>query len=227
MLQELLSGQLGLTDAIIYIFSALAVIFLTMPVHEFAHGFVAVKLGDNTPRWQRRLSLNPFNHIDYVGALCIFLFGFGWARPVQVNMHNFKNPKVDMALTALAGPVSNVIVAFVCLLLSNLALVIMSLTSLSFIYYIAIFLFYVAFINVSLAIFNLIPVPPFDGSRIVSAFLPDRIYYRLMQYERYIFIALIALLYTGVLDIPLEGAENAVMSVLEYLASLPFGFILN
>ncbi|MBR4123865.1 MAG: site-2 protease family protein, partial [Clostridia bacterium] len=117
MLRSILSGSLGISGAVVYIISSLVVIFLTMPVHEWAHGFAAVKLGDDTPRFQGRLSLNPFAHIDYIGALCILLFGFGWAKPVQVNGRNLRNPKRDMALVALAGPLANIIVAFIALLL--------------------------------------------------------------------------------------------------------------
>ena len=90
MLRSVFSSEMGITGVILYIVSALVVIFLTMPIHEFAHGFIAYKLGDNTPKWQGRLTLNPFAHIDYMGALCILLFGFGWAKPVRVNMNNFK-----------------------------------------------------------------------------------------------------------------------------------------
>ena len=114
MIRELLSGNMNFAQIIIYICSALAVIFITLPIHEFAHGFAAVKLGDNTPRWQGRLTINPFAHIDYIGALCIILFNFGWAKPVQVNQNNFKRPKLDMAITALAGPMANIIVALIC-----------------------------------------------------------------------------------------------------------------
>ena len=227
LLREILSGNIGFADAIVFILSALAVIFLTMPVHEFAHGFVAVKLGDNTPRWQGRLSLNPFAHIDYMGALCILLLGFGWAKPVQVNMRNFKNPKADMAITALAGPVANIIVAFFGFFLASLCDFVIVLTSLNILSFVSFFFWYVAYLNVTLAIFNLIPIPPFDGSRIMGAFLPDRIYYRIMQYERIIFIVLIALLWTGVLELPINGAVRAVTGILEYVTQLPFGLILS
>ena len=219
MLGELISGNLGFTEAIIYILSSLAVVFLTMPIHEFAHGFIADKLGDPTPRYQGRLTLNPFAHIDYIGSLCILLFGFGWAKPVQVNAYNFRKPKRDMALTALAGPVSNLLLALICLILANVVILITNSIRL---YYVIAFFFYVAQINVSLAVFNLIPIPPFDGSRLLAVFLPDRYYYKLMRYERYIYYGLLALLFLGILDIPLMNASNAVMSVLNDIASLPF-----
>ena len=109
----------SLLDVIVFIISSFAVIFLTMPIHEFAHAWAANKLGDPTPRYYGRLSLNPFNHIDYMGALCILLFGFGWAKPVSVNPRNFDNPKVGMAVTAFAGPLSNLLLAFVATFFSG------------------------------------------------------------------------------------------------------------
>ena len=225
MINRLLSGNIDFVGVIIYILSSLAVIFLTLPVHEFAHGFAATKLGDPTPRYQGRMTLNPFVHIDWIGAACILLFGFGWAKPVQVNSNNFRNPKRDMAVTALAGPLSNLIVAFAALLINNILSLIATKTLVSAFYYIGFFFYYIALINVSLAVFNLIPIPPLDGSRLLSALLPYRYYYALMRYERYIFFGLIALLWIGVLDIPLNFLSGAVMSFLKSIAGLPFKLI--
>ena len=225
MINRLLSGNIDFISVIIYILSSLAVIFLTLPVHEFAHGFAATKLGDPTPRYQGRMTLNPFAHIDWICAACILLFGFGWAKPVQVNSNNFRNPKRDMAVTALAGPLSNLIVAFAALLINNILSLIATKTLVSAFYYIGFFFYYIALINVSLAVFNLIPIPPLDGSRLLSALLPYRYYYALMRYERYIFFGLIALLWIGVLDIPLNFLSGAVMSFLKSIAGLPFKLI--
>lgn len=220
MLSSLLSGSLDFTSAVIYVISALVVIFLTLPIHEFAHGYTAVKLGDDTPRWQGRLTLNPFAHIDYMGSLFILLFGFGWAKPVGVNARNFKSPKRDMAITAFAGPLSNIIMAFIFMLIVYL-LDALNITGGAW-FYLAMFCLFVVQINVSLAVFNLIPIPPLDGSRILTAFLPDRTYYKIMQYERYIYLGFILLLFTNVLDAPLSFLRNAVMSFLDIICKAIF-----
>ena len=223
MLSQLLSGRMDFASVIIYILSSLAVIFLTLPIHEFAHGLAATKLGDPTPRFQGRLTLNPFAHIDYFGALCILLFGFGWAKPVGVNAYNFKSPKRDMAITAFAGPLSNLAVALISLFLFNL--IGLFINTVGILFYIARFFLYIAFINVSLAVFNLIPVPPLDGSRVLFAVLPDKYYFKIMKYERYIYFGMILLIVTGVLDAPLSAVSDAVFGFIGFIANLPFSFL--
>ena len=220
MLSELLSGSMDFSSVIIYILSSLIVIFLTLPVHEYAHGWAAVKLGDPTPQYQGRLSFSPFAHIDYIGALCIILFGFGWAKPVQVNAFNFRSPKRDMAITALAGPVSNIIMATIALLITNVIMAFAPMVTVTL--YVFYFFYFIAQINISLAVFNLIPIPPLDGSRLLSALLPDRIYYKIMRYERYFFILLIGLLYLGVLDGVLGTLTGGLMTGLSFITGLPF-----
>ena len=227
MLFEILNGsEMGFAEIITYVISCLVVIFITLPIHELAHGFVANKLGDPTARYQGRLTFNPLAHVDYIGAFSIIVFGFGWAKAVPVNMGNFKNPRRDMAITALAGPVSNLLMALVCNIIVCLFVYVIVFKSIV-LYYIVMFFNYISQISVSLAVFNLIPIPPLDGSRIISAFLPPRIYYNLMRYERYFFMLLIVLMASDVLALPLSYAIGSVDSALFWLASLPFRLIMG
>ncbi len=224
ILQNGIAG-IDVWSVIAYVLSSLAVILLTLPVHEWAHAFTATRLGDPTPRWQGRLSVNPFAHIDWLGAACILLFGFGWARPVQINASNFRNPKVGMAITALAGPVSNIIMALIALILMNVVVAIFGLSGMGVIVlFVYMFFFYVAQINISLAVFNLIPIPPLDGSRLLAALLPNKQYYTLMRYERYMFFVVLALVWFGLLDRPLVFLSGRLMEILNFIAGLPFGF---
>ena len=222
MLLELFRSQDKLS-VLIHIFSAVFVVFCTLPIHEYAHALVATKLGDETPRLQGRLTLNPIAHIDWIGALMIILVGFGYAKPVQVNPRNFKNPKRDMILTAAAGPLSNLLMAVLYLFVYVLIFAKVGPESGTIPYYLMMFCNIVAQINVSLAVFNLLPVPPLDGSRILAIVLPDRLYYKVMQYERYIVLAIFALLVFGVLDWPIEKLSMIVLNGILHLVALPFG----
>mgnify|MGYP004515692723 FL=1 len=222
------TGTFDFLSALAYVLSATLVIFLVTPLHECAHAFAAYKLGDPTAKNMGRLSLNPFRHIDWIGAALIMAVGFGWASPVPVNSRNFKNPKGGMALTALAGPVSNILAAFVSIFLLYLTTFIQySLAAASSVAALFTVLrqvfFFLARINISLAVFNLIPIPPLDGSRLLTALLPDRIYYKLMAYERYISFLLIAVVVFGLLDYPLSYLSTVIFKGLSAVAALPFG----
>lgn len=212
-------------DTVINLLARVFVVFCTLPVHEYAHAFVATKLGDDTARLKGRLTLAPLAHIDLMGALMIFLVGIGYAKPVPVNPRRFKNPKTGMALTALAGPLSNIIMAIIFMLLCNTASVLFGMTELLFASVAASFFLFAAQINVSLAVFNLLPIPPLDGSRIINLIIPSKYYFKIMQYERYIILAVFALIFFGILDGPLNFVSGLVMKLVYFIADLPFKFI--
>lgn len=218
LLQLIRSG--GSTQSIVaWLASSIFVVFCTLPIHEFAHALVADRLGDPTARRKGRLTINPLAHLDWIGCVMIVLVGFGYAKPVPVNMRNFKNPKAGMAAVAFAGPVSNLIMALLFLVLNTVCFL-YGKSDLSGI--VGVFFYFAAFINVSLAVFNLLPIPPLDGSRIATALIPNKYYYKIMQYERYIMIALFVLLLTGLLSRPLGFLTGVILQGLEQCAALPF-----
>lgn len=192
------------------------VLFTAMPVHECAHGWVADKLGDHTARLSGRLTLNPFHHLDPIGSIMLVLAGFGWAKPVPVNSSYFTkvSRRAGIALTALAGPVSNILLATVALLIAKLFV----LTGVGGIL-VTIFVV-MCQINLGLAVFNLIPVHPLDGSRIISYFLPYHIQDWIEEHEQIIYIVFLALvLFTNVLDVPLGIASSFLYSVVDWITS--------
>ncbi len=199
-------------DLLIKFLARIFVIFCVLPIHEYAHALVATKLGDQTARLSGRLTLNPLAHIDPIGALMILLAGFGYAKPVPVNIRNFKDRKVGMALTAIAGPISNLIMGFLSLVLLRLLMFVMPESTVKEVIYL--FLIFSAGININLAVFNLLPIPPLDGSRLATLFLPDRIYYKIMQYERYIILVVLVLMLTGVLTTPLVIISNFIFNLM-------------
>lgn len=220
MLFSILRGEYTGIQIITNLFAIAFVVFCTMPVHEYAHAFVATKLGDDTPRLSGRLNLNPMAHIDPLGAVMILLVGFGYAKPVPVNPRNFKNPKGGMALTALAGPAANIIMAMVFMLLMRLT----ALASVNILTSAVIqFFLFAATINVGLAVFNLIPIPPLDGSRVLQLLIPNKYYYKFARYERYVILGVFVLIFIGALDKPLAFLQTKLFNLLYFVVSLPFG----
>ena len=174
----------------------LAAVLLCLTVHESCHGLAAYALGDPTARREHRLSLNPLRHIDWFGLLMMFVAGFGWAKPVPVNPNYFKKPQQGMALTALAGPVSNFLLALLTLLAARIFCDVAAYSEAN--QRILDFLLMVALLSIGLGLFNLLPIPPLDGSKVLFAVLPDRAYNQLMRYERYGMLLLFALVFFDV-----------------------------
>lgn len=205
-----------LTDILMYILPALICITL----HELAHGLVAYRLGDTTAKDAGRLSLNPIRHMDWMGLLMMVVFHFGWAKPVPVNMYRFKNPKRGMAITALAGPMMNVLITVVFLFLYGFLYAKLDHSG-----FILRTIIATAYLSISLAIFNLIPISPLDGSKILFSLLPDRQYAALMHYERYGMLLMLALVATGVLGRPLSAACSWVFDKLFIIANWSYGLV--
>lgn len=185
---------------------------LSITFHETCHGLVAWWQGDTTAKDQGRLTLNPLKHIDLFGLIMMALCRFGWAKPVPVNMRRFRNPKAGMALCAIAGPAANVVLALLAALLSSALMFFWLRGQQTWLLVILVFLEYVQIISAGLAVFNLFPIPPLDGSKVLFALLPTRIYVKLMRFERYGMIVLAALLLLGVLDTPLLFLRSGLLS---------------
>ena len=209
-----------------YIYFAVAAI-VCIPLHECSHGWVAYKLGDPTAKLSGRLTLNPIRHFDVVGFLMMVLVGFGWAKPVPVDMRYFKKPKRDMALVGLAGPLSNFLLSLVCLVvLRGMELFVRYSDFAQVIYN---FFYFTALLSAGLGVFNLIPISPLDGSKIIGALLPERAYYTMLRYEKYGAIVLLCFVLAGnflpqfdILGMILSRARGVVMEALSFVADLPF-----
>ncbi len=232
MLTSILSGGGSLLEKLLYLLISVIAILPALTFHEWAHGYMAYKLGDATAKADGRLSLNPLDHLDLTGTLMLLLVGFGWAKPVPVNTRHFKKPRRDFALTSLAGPIMNFIVALVAAFLYVLVWYIVDycdidgVTSTAFM----LIFYYTMTINLGLGLFNLIPLPPLDGSNVVLCLLPNRIaaqYAKLRYYSHYIFLGLILLSYLPVLSFipdivfyPLYWAREFLSEALFDLADL-------
>ena len=191
---------------------------LCITLHELAHGVVAYWLGDPTAKDAGRLTLNPLKHLDLMGLVMMVVFHFGWAKPVPVNMYRFKNPKWGMALTAVAGPGMNVLIAIVFLFLYGVLF-----TPLHGEGIVLEMIYLTAYLSLSFAIFNIIPISPLDGSKVLGAVLPERHYATLMRYERYGMLLLLALVATGVLGRPLSDVTQAAFNKLFIFAEWGYG----
>lgn len=202
-----------MTPRMFYTLARVLAALTVIPFHEAGHALAAWLLGDPTAKQQGRLSLNPFRHFDLLGTLCMVFAGVGWAKPVSTDPRNFKNPKQGMALTALAGPVANLILAYLAMVIWKLLYYWAPVNDATI--FLALFLQYLVYLDVSLAVFNLIPVPPLDGSRILLVVLPQRIYFQIMRYERVIFVILLAAVWAGVLDGVLGTFNDAVWELLD------------
>lgn len=200
-------------------------ILFAITLHEFAHGFVSWKLGDPTARNAGRLTLNPLSHLDPLGAVCMLLFHMGWAKPVPINPWYYKNKKLGIILTSLAGPLMNILTGGI----SIFVMVWMEMVvregmlaagnTVSTIYSI---LYYFSVLSINLAVFNLIPIPPLDGSKILIPFLSSKAQEWFYRYERYFMIALMVCLYAGVLDAPINAFYTLIEEGIWHLAIMAF-----
>lgn len=236
LIRALMSGGTEEAKQLLIIFLMwLPIIMLSLSFHEASHAFIAYKLGDPTARNFGRVTLNPVKHLDPIGFIAMLTIGFGWAKPCPVNTRNFRNPRKGFALSSLAGPVSNMILALGFTVLMAIFYLIYLIVAIVrglaeppvFVDYIQMFLYYGIYLNVSLAIFNFLPVPPLDGSRILGLILPDKVYYAFLKYERYIgigFAVLVIMLSQFNISI-IDFVVSPVTNLLCNIATLPIDWI--
>lgn len=230
-----LLGQSDWKNIIIQFLLLLPILLFSLSLHEVMHGLVALKLGDPTARNLGRLTLNPRKHIDPLGFLVLMLFGFGWAKPVPVNARNFKNPKWGFALVALAGPLTNFLLGVInALIYGALSAWYVYLNGkgvsgfgTGMLYWSAVFFLLAAELNFIYSVFNMIPLPPYDGSRILFAFLPQRAYFAVMKYERYILFGLLLVLILGSRLLPVSPFSWVAGKLTDLISTPVYRGILN
>ena len=208
-------------EIILTAFSLLVMLFVVFPVHECSHALAAKLLGDDTAERQGRITLNPFAHLDLMGTIGILAFGIGWAKPVPVNPARCRkvSQKAAMAITAAAGPMANFVSSLIFMIIMKVLIVSYSGSDSApdALYYIIMALRIIIDIDLFNGVFNLLPVPPFDGSRVFFAFLPNKYYFAIMKYEQYIMIALLLLMWTGILSIPFSFLSSALYSLFDLI----------
>ena len=210
MLRQLIYGGFTWENILITLVVYAILILVAFPVHELAHGCMAYKLGDNTAKYEGRLTMNPLAHMDLFGTLMMLLVGVGYAKPVPVNPLRFKNYKSGMALTALAGPLSNLLMAILGVAIYRVLTFFVS--SMTVLYYCQLGLVSLfASVNISLLAFNLLPIPPLDGFRVISYVLPDRWVYKVNRYQQMITLLVVLAVFSGILDKPLDFLHSTIM----------------
>lgn len=208
-----------LNSQLIQLLVSVPAVLLCLSVHEACHGYMAYALGDPTAKYAGRLTLDPIRHLDPIGTICLLFFHVGWAKPVPVNPGNFKHPRRDMALVSLAGPISNFLLALIALFLYYP----LRMTDSAIVMTIALMLYMVTIMSIGLGVFNLIPVPPLDGSKILLSFLPPKYEWKFAQYQQYIQFALLILLILGILNTPINFLVNLIYKGLASIVLVVLG----
>lgn len=204
------------------------IVLIALTFHEFSHGFVSSKLGDPTPKLTGRLTLNPLAHLDPIGALLMIFTGFGWAKPVQIDPRYYKDPKKGMAITAAAGPISNLLLAFAGMIIYTLILIISYKTGLFMgaLDKISYFAIMFASVNLCFMVFNIIPIPPLDGSRVLGLFLSNEMYFKIQRFERYSMLLIIVLSLSGAFSAVIGTGVNIVMRGIVHVCNLLLNAVL-